>query len=438
MIPPRILHGAAAVAAAVMLAGGVTPVAAAPDKIAKAPPLPDLPAPGRALIGIEQPRAIPALGNSTAGLWMSVSKSRTGNSRTRVKMPVTQGVPLMADWNGDGVATPGVFTGGDWLVTNAAVGSASWQGFASFGSDGDIPLTGHRDSDGKADIATFRDGVWNWRDSTGRQETFVFGDKGDIPVVGDWNGDGVDDPGVVRGRTWIVPRPNGEGTRSFEFGAVGDIPIAGDWDADGKDGPGVVRDNQRWILARSVTKTDDVSQIVFRVDEGESPLVGLQSSAPGACPTATAAAERFGKVEQRKVRPPLLPSGNSPDSGISRNQCNAARRYARGHGHRPDRSLANPHDDGVLRPIEQRAVHGGSDPSIGKRGAQCGDLVQHERLHQGQPHHPQDAPGLRPVAHSIDFLCSRIDLPGWMGEWLADLAVGCRCRSSRVDAVERA
>ena len=309
MIPPRILHGAAAVAAAVMLAGVVTPVAAAPDKIAKAPPLPDLPTPGRALIGIEQPRAIPALGNPTAGLWMSVSRSRTGNSRTRVKMPVTQGVPLMADWNGDGVATPGVFTGGDWLVTNAAVGSASWQGFASFGSDGDIPLTGHRDSDGKADIATFRDGVWNWRDSTGRQETFVFGDTGDIPVVGDWNGDGVDDPGVVRGRTWIVPRPNGEGTRSFEFGAAGDIPIAGDWDADGKDGPGVVQDNQRWILARSVTKTDDVSQIVFRVEEGESPLVGLQSSAPGACPTATAAAERFGKVEQRKVRPPLLPQG---------------------------------------------------------------------------------------------------------------------------------
>ena len=132
----------------------------------------------------------------------------------------------------------------------------------------------------------------------------------------------------------------------------------------------------------------------------------------------------------------IAPPGNSPDSGISRNQCNAARRYARGHGHRPDRSFANPHDDGVLRPIEQRAIHGGSDPSIGKRGAQCRDLVQHERLHQGQPHHPQDAPGLRPVAYSIDFLCPRIDLPGWMGEWLADLAVGRRCRSSWVDAVE--
>ncbi|MCP4893332.1 MAG: hypothetical protein GY911_05915, partial [Actinomycetales bacterium] len=47
MISPRILRGAAAVSVAVMLAGVVTPVAAAPDKIAKAPPLPDLPTPGR-------------------------------------------------------------------------------------------------------------------------------------------------------------------------------------------------------------------------------------------------------------------------------------------------------------------------------------------------------------------------------------------------------
>ena len=42
VIPPRILRGASAMAAALMLAGVVSPVAAAPDKIAKAPPLPDL------------------------------------------------------------------------------------------------------------------------------------------------------------------------------------------------------------------------------------------------------------------------------------------------------------------------------------------------------------------------------------------------------------
>lgn len=282
---------------------------AAPERINKAPNLPDLPTPGGVDVGVAQPRSIPAVGSAVNGLWITLSTSPAGNSRTRVKMPTTQGMPLLADWNGDGVATPGVFAAGQWLITNAAIGRSTWEGFASLGSDGDIPLTGNRDGDGKADIATFRDGIWNWRDSTGKQETYQFGERGDIPVVGDWNGDGIDEPGVVRGSTWIVPRPNGEGTRTFSFGQAGDTPIAGDWDGDGKDGPGVVRGNQRWLLGKSVARPDRVDSLVFAVEAGESALVGLQSSAPGACPTATSEAERFAKVEQRKVRAPLLPQG---------------------------------------------------------------------------------------------------------------------------------
>ena len=283
--------------------------AAAPERINKAPKLPTLPTPSSAEIGVAQPRSIPAVGSAVNGLWITLSPGASGNSRTRVKMPISEGMPLLADWNGDGVATPGVFAAGQWLITNAAVGRSSWEGFAALGSTGDIPLTGNRDDDGKADIATFRDGIWNWRDSTGKQETYQFGERGDIPVVGDWNGDGIDEPGVVRGSTWIVPRPSGEGTRTFSFGQPGDTPIAGDWDGDGKDGPGVVRGNQRWFLAKSVARLDKVETLVFQVEPGESALVGLQTSAPGACPTATTEAERFGKVEQRKVRAPLLPQG---------------------------------------------------------------------------------------------------------------------------------
>lgn len=291
------------------LFASMTPVTAAPDRIAKAPQLPALPTPPRVDLGVSQPRAIPAVGNASEGLWLSFSRGPSGDSRTRVTMPASAGVPLLADWNGDGVATPGVYRDGEWLVTNAAVGRATWVGFATLGAPGDIPLTGERDGDGKADIATFRDGLWSWRYSTGRQETVQFGSAGDIPVVGDWNGDGVDEPGVVRGNRWIIPTPNGRQTRSFTFGKPGDRPIAGDWDGDGKDGPGVIRNGRRWLLAKSVTRTTDVNQIVFTVDSGETPLVGLQSSARGACPTATSEAERFGKVEQRRVTAPLLPQG---------------------------------------------------------------------------------------------------------------------------------
>lgn len=297
---------AVAAVASVLIASSV---GAAPERINKAPNLPTLPTPPRAELAASFERAIPAAGSATTGLWITLSRGTAGNSRTRVKMPPAPGTALMADWNGDGVATPGVFDGGQWSITNAAMGRAIWESFASFGSAGDIPLTGQRDGDGKADIATFRDGIWNWRDSTGSQEIFEFGEAGDVPVVGDWNGDGIDEPGVVRGATWIVPRPNGQGTRTFSFGQVGDVPIAGDWDGDGKDGPGVVRGGQRWFLAASVARPDKTDSLVFKIDEGERPLVGLQTSAPGACPTATTEAERFGKVEQRKVQEPLLPQG---------------------------------------------------------------------------------------------------------------------------------
>ncbi len=286
-----------------------TQVNAAPDRIAKAPSLPELPTPPRVELGEPEPRSIPAVASASDGLWLSLSRGAVGDSRTRVKMPPSDGVPLLADWNGDGVATPGVYLDGEWRVTNAAVGRAIWEGFATLGSPGDVPVTGERDGDGKADIATFRDGTWNWRDSTGRQETVQFGEAGDIPIVGDWNGDGLDEPGVVRGNTWIVPSADGQGTRSFAFGQFGDRPIAGDWDGDGKDGPGVVRGDRRWLLAKSVTRTAVITRITFAVESGEVPLVGLQSSSRGACPTATSEAERFGKVEQRRVRSPILPQG---------------------------------------------------------------------------------------------------------------------------------
>ena len=102
---------------------------AAPDRINKAPSLPALPTPDRAELGVDTARSIPAAGSSAQGMWITLSQGAAGNSRTRIKMPVLEGSPLMADWNGDGVATPGVFSGGQWFITNAAIGRSTWEGF---------------------------------------------------------------------------------------------------------------------------------------------------------------------------------------------------------------------------------------------------------------------------------------------------------------------
>ena len=70
--------------------------------------------------------------------------------------------PVVGDWNGDGVFTPGMVRGNTWYLRNS-------------------------NSTGYADVA------------------FIFGDPGDIPVPGDWNGDGLWSAGLVRNRRqWFV------------------------------------------------------------------------------------------------------------------------------------------------------------------------------------------------------------------------------------------
>ena len=109
-------------------------------------------------------------------------------------------IPIVGDWNGDGIDTPGVVRGDKWHLRNSNTG-------------------------GVADVS------------------FGYGMPGDIPIVGDWNGDGIDTPGVVRGDTWYLRNSNSGGIADIglKYGNPGDIAIVGDWNGDGRDSPGVAR-----------------------------------------------------------------------------------------------------------------------------------------------------------------------------------------------------
>ena len=112
--------------------------------------------------------------------------------------------PVTGDWNGDGIETIGIFSGGTWTL----------------------------DDNG--------DGRWT------PGETMVdFGQPGDLPVVGDWDGDGVDDLGVFRAGTFLLDSNGNHHVdatdRVFAMGEAGDLPVSGDWDGDGLEEPGVYR-----------------------------------------------------------------------------------------------------------------------------------------------------------------------------------------------------
>ena len=165
-------------------------------------------------------------------------------------------VPFMGDWDGDGVATPGLYRQSDgyvYLRNSNTQGNADLEFF--FGNPGDVPLVGDFDGDG-------RDSVSIWRPSEARvfvinelgqdgeglgaaDFDFYFGNPGDTPFIGDFEGDGIDTIGLYRESTGFVYLTNtlatGSADLSFFFGNPGDQILVGDWDGDGDDTVGVYR-----------------------------------------------------------------------------------------------------------------------------------------------------------------------------------------------------
>lgn len=117
-----------------------------------------------------------------------------------------------------------------------------------YGSDGDVPVTGDWNGDGVATIGLFRGGLWildtNGNGRWDAEDQVVdFGQPGDIPVVGDWNGDGIDQVAVYRRGQWLQDTDTNYQLDAhdevFEHGGPDDLPIAGDWNGDGRDQAGV-------------------------------------------------------------------------------------------------------------------------------------------------------------------------------------------------------
>jgi hypothetical protein len=302
---------------------GVPGAVVAGPRVDNVPRLPRVPSVPDSSIGKVNPRSVPAAASVATGEWLVWSEGYGRQAGTLMNMPPAGGAPLLGDWNGDGVATPGRYEAGQWFITNAAVDSPQWEGKTAFGGDpADLPVVGRLDKDRRTDIGVFRNGEWHWQRANGKAAPVQqFGQAGDIPVVGDWDGDGRDDLGVVRGDTWllrvtdvkkkpdyvgkhidvVMDRPVRAAVLQFRFGSVGDIPVVGDWDRDGRDEPGVVHNRSEWILATGLEHIRRTTREAHPLTEGEVPLVGLQATAPGHCPSATRTGERYGEIAANKV-----------------------------------------------------------------------------------------------------------------------------------------
>ena len=158
-------------------------------------------------------------------------------------------VPLLGDWDCDGVDTVGMFrpTNGFAYLRNS-----NTQGFADisffFGIPGDIPLAGDWDADGCDTLGVYRNSeifILNTLETAVAETSYYFGIPGDRPFTGDFDGDGVTTVGLYRQSSGFAYFTNSHATGfadfDFFYGIPSDRILSGDWDGDGDETVGIFR-----------------------------------------------------------------------------------------------------------------------------------------------------------------------------------------------------
>jgi PKD repeat protein len=151
---------------------------------------------GRAEIGVFRPSThLFYLDYNGNGVWNGSVVDRQYN------FGVSGDLPVSGDWNNDGISEIGVFRNSTHLFYLDTNGNGSWEGAAvdtsyNFGLTVDIPIMGDWNNNGISEIGVFRpsthlfyldyngNGVWN---GASVDRSFNFGLSGDKPVTGKWN-----------------------------------------------------------------------------------------------------------------------------------------------------------------------------------------------------------------------------------------------------------
>ncbi|MBT8200276.1 MAG: hypothetical protein KJO36_07150 [Acidimicrobiia bacterium] len=190
-------------------------------------------------------------------------------------------IPVIGDWDGDGVETVGMYRQSNGFVylrnsNNTGVGEIQF----TLGIAGDIPLAGDFNGDGKDTISVYRpsQGRVFIANTLGANNGFFvadydyyFGDPGDKPFVGDFNADGKETVGLYRDTTGFVyftdavtPGNVAPTNNQFFYGNPSDRLVSGDWTGDGTYTMGIFRpSDQRFYLRYTNTQGNADEQFDF-------------------------------------------------------------------------------------------------------------------------------------------------------------------------------
>jgi Right handed beta helix region len=210
-------------------------------------------------------------------------------------MAPTTDLPVVGDWDGDGVDTVGVYnpSAGQYRLKNSNAPGSPIVFTPVLGIPGDRPMAGDWNSDGVDGIGVYRPSsgliyLKNDPTTSGIADfTMVLGIPGDVAVAGDWNGDGKDSPGVYRPswqRFFLTNQVCNCGVfadYSPILGVPGDVALAGDWTGSGRTGIGVFRPSNGLIYLKNdptVSGIPDI-KIVFGIPN-DLPVAGHWIAGP--------------------------------------------------------------------------------------------------------------------------------------------------------------
>ncbi|THA48328.1 transglycosylase family protein [Streptomyces sp. A1136] len=175
-------------------------------------------------------------------------------------------------------STAGVYrsAGSTFYISNTSGGLG---GYAGFGTEGDTPLTGDWNGDGKDTFAVYRPSDQTFYLTNDNNTVAVarkLGNPDDIPLVGDWDGNGTDTIGIYRpsDQTFYLTNDNNTVTITRRMGIDGDKPITGDWNGDGKDTIGIYRPDDTTFYLSDSNATASVDHTVKFGNPGDIPIKG--------------------------------------------------------------------------------------------------------------------------------------------------------------------
>jgi hypothetical protein len=188
----------------------------------------------------------------TGSTWQLRNGLSSGGANQSFEFGAATDYPITGDFSNSGVRTVGMvrnvrhgIAGADSLIWHIRQieGPGQPDLVVEFGQPGDIPVVGDWNGNGVHTIGVVRGNRWLLRNSNragSPDYDFTFGEPGDIPVVGDWNGSGRTWIGMVRANRWLLRMSLSSGNPHFDFtfGGGSGFPVTGDWNGDGVTGVG--------------------------------------------------------------------------------------------------------------------------------------------------------------------------------------------------------